>query len=175
MTEENFALISKFFHDLGGPGSFLGHQKLKSALKAAGHKVTDAQIDNFLLKSKDYYRFRNKYRGHVPKYVPLRFSLVSGPHIQWFCRFRIFSLGLERSASLRSSLRRWIYKTDFRQGNDKTFHRKFSQSAQIDNRTSWNQAINSLSSSRNRMDGELCKISSRKWNKASFYFCKSKE
>jgi len=43
-------VISEFFHKEGGPGAFQGKAKLKLAFRAAGYRVNDLELENFLKK-----------------------------------------------------------------------------------------------------------------------------
>ncbi len=84
-SEVKQKLIAETFSDLGRPGSYLGQTKLKRALELKGVKVSDAEIQSFLNKTKDYYRFRQprKHSG-IPGHISKRVTLISGPGLQWF-------------------------------------------------------------------------------------------
>jgi len=109
MEDDKFSILSEVFFDLGGPGSFQGPFKLRKALEAKGHKFSDEDIENFLLKTKSYFQYRQKYRTAIPRHTSLRFSLVSGPDIQWFADSAYFPTGWFgpfRFAQVKRSLRR---------------------------------------------------------------------
>ena len=77
-------IVYKYYTTLGGPGSFSGFDKIKMAIKQAGHSISDTDIKAALRRIETYNRFRHKHRTPLlPKHIPRRFAHVSGPGL-WF-------------------------------------------------------------------------------------------
>ena len=80
----HYDIISKYYLDLGGPGSFAGFEKLKMALKLDGHRIADNEIKAALKNIKSYQIYRNKYHPRLPRHVPKRFAQIFEPDEWWY-------------------------------------------------------------------------------------------
>ena len=78
-------IVYKYYTTLGGPGAFSGFDKLKMAIKLAGHSFSETDIKAALRRIEIYNRFRHKHRTPLlAEHIPRRFAHVSGPGLWLF-------------------------------------------------------------------------------------------